>query len=287
MLQLKKILLPVDFPNVAVPVIQQAATLARHFGSEILMLHVVTEHSHTAGVPRGTELARWDLREAILKRGASDPQHSLSSLLQGLTVRTLVIEGDPFLKIVKTAREQTADLIMMPSHGFTFSQFLLGSVTAKLLDWEPCPVWTGAHVDEPSTKKFAIDKILCAVDFGLRSDRAVMWASQMATEFDAQLTLAYVTPGVEFWGPGGFSVNQQWKDALIHNASQQMAELQQRLGTKAEVFIGSGDVPKVLGQAVAHTSADLLVTGSYPYGVHLRTQGYAIMCAVPVPVLNV
>ena len=287
MLHIKKILLPVDFPNVAIPVIHQAATLARHFGSEILMLHVVTEHSHTVGVPRGKELAHWDLRAELLKAGTKDPQHSLQPVLDALTVRTLVIEGDPFLKIVKTAQEQRADLIMMPSHGFTFSQFLLGSVTAKLLDWEPCPVWTGAHVDEPPTKKFAINKILCAVDFGLRSDRAVMWASQMATEFNANLTLAYVTPGVEFWGPGGYSVNQEWKQALIRNASRQMAELQQRLGTHAEVFIGSGEVPKVLGQAVSQTNADLLVTGSYPYGVHLRTHGYAIMRAVPVPVLNV
>jgi nucleotide-binding universal stress UspA family protein len=287
MLHIKKILLPVDFPNTTIRVIQQAATLARHFGSEILMLHVVIEHSYTAGVPRGTELAHWDLLAAILKSGAKDPQHSVQSALNALTVRTLVIEGDPFLKIVKTAREQGADLIMMPSHGFTFSQFLLGSVTAKVLDWEPCPVWTGAHVDEPPTKEFAINKILCAVDFGLRSDRAVMWATQLASAFGARLTLAYVTPGVEFWGPGGYSVNQEWKEALVRNATRQMADLQQRLGTNAEVFIGSGDVPKVLGQAVSQTNADLLVTGSYPYGVHLRTQGYAIMCAVPVPVLNV
>lgn len=287
MLHIKKILLPVDFPSPAIPVIHQAATLARQFDSELLMLHVATEHSFTCGVPRGTELAHWDLRAEILKAAANDPQHSLQSVFNGLTIRALVIAGDPFLKIVKTAREQSADLIMMPSHGFTFSQFLLGSVTAKVLDWEPCPLWTGAHVDEPPTKKFAINKILCAVDFGLRSDRALMWASQMASEFNAKLTLAYVTPGVEFWGPGGYSVNQEWKEALVRNASRQMAELQQRLGTNAEVFIGSGDVPEVLGEAARQTNADLLVTGSYPYGVHLRTHGYAIMCAVPVPVLNI
>jgi hypothetical protein len=59
------------------------------------------------------------------------------------------------------------------------------------------------------------------------------------------------------------------------------------MGIKAEVFIGSGDVPKVLSQSAKQTKADLLVTGCYPYCAHLRTHGYAIICAVPIPVLNV
>jgi len=51
MLDIKKILLPVDFPNASLPVISQAATLAHHFDAEIVMLHVMTTQSHAAGVP--------------------------------------------------------------------------------------------------------------------------------------------------------------------------------------------------------------------------------------------
>ena len=69
--------------------------------------------------------------------------------------------------------------------------------------------------------------------------------------------------------------------------AQQMAKLQQDTGIKADVFIGSGDVPIVLGQAAKQTNADLLVNGCYPYGGHLRTHGYGIICAVPIPVLSV
>jgi nucleotide-binding universal stress UspA family protein len=61
----------------------------------------------------------------------------------------------------------------------------------------------------------------------------------------------------------------------------------QEMGIKADVLIGSGDVPKVLSQAAKQTKADLLVTGCYPYGVNLRIHGYAIICAVPIPVLSV
>jgi nucleotide-binding universal stress UspA family protein len=109
----------------------------------------------------------------------------------------------------------------------------------------------------------------------------------MAAEFGARLTLAHVTAGVESWGPGGSYVDQDWKEALVSDASQHIAELQQDMGIKADVFIGSGDAPRVLSQAVKQTKADLLVTGCHPYAGHLRTHGYAIICAVPIPVLSV
>ena len=56
-------------------------------------------------------------------------------------------------------------------------------------------------------------------------------------------------PGWSFGEPGGNYVDQKWKEELVGNASQQMAKLQQDTGVKADVFIGSGDVPKVLSQA--------------------------------------
>jgi nucleotide-binding universal stress UspA family protein len=109
----------------------------------------------------------------------------------------------------------------------------------------------------------------------------------MSTEFAARLTLAHVTASVELWGPGGQYVDEKWKDELVGDASQRIAKLQQHLGIKADVLIGSGDVPTVLNQAAKQTKADLLVTGCYPYGGNLRIRGYAIICAVPIPVLSV
>jgi hypothetical protein len=38
---------------------------------------------------------------------------------------------------------------------------------------------------------------------------------------------------------------------------------------------------------VKQTAADLLITGLYPYGLNLRTHVFAIIRAVPVPVLSV
>ena len=293
MLNIKKILLPVDFPNASLRVVHQAATLAHHFHSEIVMLHVVTAQSHAAGVPEdGPKFAGWDLLAAILKEAEKreaekNLDRSLRRELEGLAIRCVLVKGDPVQAILQTARAEKAELIMMPSHGYAFNQFLLGSVTAKVLYGTECPVWTGAHVEESPTQEFAIRNVLCAVDLGPRSHKALLWAAQMAAEFGARLTLAHVTASVELWGPGGSYVNPRWKQELVGDAAQQLARLQKDTSVKADVFIGSGDVPKVLSQAVKETKADLLVTECYPYGGNLRIHGYAIICAVPIPVLSV
>jgi nucleotide-binding universal stress UspA family protein len=288
MMNIKNILLPVDFPLASLDVIHQAATLARHFNSKIMILHVVTVKSHAAGVPDDSRgLAEWDLLAAIIQQAQDQGDPSLGRDLEGLTIHCKLVTGDVALAIVQTAQDEKADLIMMPSHSFTFYQFLLGSVTAKVLHGTECPVWTGAHVEGSLGQEFSIRNVLCAVEFGPRADITVSWAGQMAAEFGAHLTLANVTSGVELWGPGGSYVDQRWKDELVSNASEQMARLQHDTGITGDIFIGSGDVPKVLNQAARQTKADLLVIGCYPYGGHLRTHGYGIICAVQIPVLSV
>lgn len=292
MLNIKKILLPVDFPNTSMPVVHQAADLAHHFHSEIVMLHVATAESHAAGVPEdttegGSKLARWDMLAEVLKGAQKSQDQSLGPKLEGLAIQRRLVNGDPAQVIVQTPEVVKADLIMMPSHGYTFNRFLLGSVTAKVLYGTECPVWTGAHVEQSPVQEFAIRNVLCAVDLGPRSHKTVSWAAQLAEEFGARLTLTHVTASVELWGPGGSYVVPEWKESFVSYASQQLAELQQEMNIKADVLIGSGDVPKVLSQAAQQTKADLLVTACFPYGGNLRIHGYAIICAVPIPVLSV
>lgn len=288
MLNIKKILLPVDFPNPSLRVVHRAVALAHHFHSEIVMMHVMTELSQTACMPEdGPGLAGWDMLAEITRAAEKNLDQSLGLELNDITIQRVLVKGDASRAIVQTAQEEKADLIMMPSYGHTFCQFLMGSVTAKVLHGTECPVWTDAHVEESPVQQFAIRNVMCAVDFNTYYHNAVSWAVQMAAEFGARLTLAHATPGVELWGPGGSYVNQELKEVFVSYASKQMAELQQDIGIKADVFIGSGDVPKVLSQAAKQTKADLLVTGCRPYGGHLRTHGYSIICAVPIPVLSV
>lgn len=285
---IKRILLPVDFPVTSVPVFQQAVTLAERFQAELVMLHVATPESHAAGVPGDDRrLANWNLLAEILQTADKTFDDSLRARLQKLPVRCVLLQGDPAKAIVHAAQAENVDLIVMSSHGYMFDEFLIGSVTAKVLRWKECPVWTGAHTEEQSVKEFSIHNILCAVDLGPRSQETASWAAQLAAEFDARLTMCNVTESMAILAPGGTWTNPEWQQALVDDASRRLTELQKSLCINADLLIGSGDVPKVLSQMAKETKADLLVLDCYPYSGNLRMHGYAIICTVSIPVVSI
>jgi len=70
-------------------------------------------------------------------------------------------------------------------------------------------------------------------------------------------------------------------------AAEQIAKLQREVGTAAKVFIGSGDVPKILSRGAKETNANLLVIGRKTSGGHLGGNGYGIIREAQTPVLSV
>ena len=289
MLRIGKILLPIDFQDPSKRVVHQAAAIARHFHSEIVMLHVVTPLSYSAAMIEGNYVPAnlGDLLKELIGQAQKQLDQALGPEFDGIAVKRMLLEGDPALTIVQTARVEKADLIAMPTHGYSaFRRFLLGSVTAKVLHDSDCPVWTGAHLEEEPAREFSIRNILCALDLSPHSVKTVQWAAQMAAEFGARLTLAHITSGMEIYGPGPYQVDPSWTEALVSSAKRQLANLQQEVGTKAEVFIGSGDVSKLLSHAAVQSSADVLIIGRPPSG-RLRATGYGIIRDSSIPVLSV
>jgi nucleotide-binding universal stress UspA family protein len=282
-LKIKKIILPVDFPNTSLGLLHQAAALAHHFHSEVVMLHVMTELSHETGAHDNGLQISGSHRETII-RAQKNLDRYLGREFRGLAIHRMLVNGNPVQAFVQAAQAEKADLIMMSSHGLTFSQFLLHPGTAKVND---CPIWTNPQVEESPAQEFVIRNILCAVDFDPPSHTTVSWAAQMAAEFGARLTLAHVTASLKRWGPGGSYVDPEWKKLLVSAASQHLEKLRQDWGIEADIFIGNGDMPNVLGQAAKQTKADLLVNECYPYCGNLGLHGFSIISSLPIPVLSV
>jgi nucleotide-binding universal stress UspA family protein len=58
-------------------------------------------------------------------------------------VRTRVITGKPSYEIVNLADEESADMIVIATHGESgWQKFLFGSVTEKVIRMASCPVLT-------------------------------------------------------------------------------------------------------------------------------------------------
>jgi len=291
MLDIRKILVPVVFTDNSWHVTQQAAWLARRFHAEVILLHVVTPLNYPVGaLESGDEITARDLHSRAVQRAQEELDRALRPELDGIAVTRVLLRGDPADEIVKTARDRNADLIVMSTRGHgTFYRLLLGSVTGKVLHESPCPVWTGAHLEDPQQREFFIRRVLCSVDLSSHSRHTIALAAQFAAAADATLTLVHITSSVEAWGPGGSYVDPEWKERIVGYATKEIAKLQAEAGTHAEVIIDSGHVGELLNRAEERTEADVLVIGHIPGRGHLgdNGNGYGIIRESRIPVLSV
>lgn len=277
MQSLSRILLPVDFSERSVGAAHYAGSLACHFRCELVLVHVLVPPQYEFGAVdiAGSMLAEL-CRDRVLQAN-NDLAEFLAEEFAGMNVRRIVLEGDPAGSIVDFAHKEHCDLIVMPTHGYgPFRRFILGSNTAKVLHDADCPVWTGVHLeDAPAALSIPIRNILCAVDLGPQSGKTLTWASTLAREFGARLTLLHAMP----CGP-----------EIQLAASEELRMLQGEAGADAEVLLETGEPPKVICDAAARLNADVLVIGrGSAAGVfgRLRTNAYAIIRQSPCPVVSV
>jgi universal stress protein A len=140
-LQLRRILVPVDFSETAIKALKYAVAFATTFDAEIVLVHA----AQTFSVPSefgsmppdlaATQQALLNSARAGLKRlGAAEIGARVRSQVQ-------VREGVAWQEIVAAAHETNADLIILATHGYTgVKHALLGSVAERVVRLAPCPV---------------------------------------------------------------------------------------------------------------------------------------------------
>ena len=149
MIHIKNILVPTDFSEAANEALEYALSLAKIFQSKLFLIHVFEPMVYYSDAPMGmhdlvdleqgirtsAERALEDVCEKAIK--AREPEFG------PIPVETILVQGKPFVEIIKTARDKKADLIVLSTHGRGgLEHILLGSVTEKVVRKSPCPVLT-------------------------------------------------------------------------------------------------------------------------------------------------
>jgi universal stress protein A len=140
---IKRILLPTDLSSYAATATQYACELATKFDAELHLLHTLEVHlASTPGFAMGLALPQYvqESRAAAEKAltGVLDPQWSA-----GRKVVRAVVEGSPREEIIRYARTQEIDLIVLATHGRSgLAHVLIGSVAESVVRTAPCPVLT-------------------------------------------------------------------------------------------------------------------------------------------------
>ncbi len=136
---IKKILVPTDGSPASLSAARYAAELARAFGAEVTLLHVVE-------VPR---IANYFLKKpnTELRKEFTDAGKAILAMTQktfldvGVSVNIELQEGRAGDVIVLMALQGEYDLIVMGSRGLEPSEsVLLGSVSDHVAHYAPCPV---------------------------------------------------------------------------------------------------------------------------------------------------
>lgn len=140
-MEIRKILVPVDFSSESRRAMDEAIGIAKAFGAEIHLLHCYVLDfpavSHTYGIATPENYV-FELHEAASKR-LTEWRSKVRA--QGLNAEQTVSAQSPFVEIPALADEIRADLIVMGTRGLSgLKHVLLGSVAERTIRSAKCPV---------------------------------------------------------------------------------------------------------------------------------------------------
>ena len=138
----KRIISPVDFSRHSLSALRTAIEIARRDSAELLILHVVEgppivsewfpEHGLGEAMVRMEESAR-EAVDTLLARHSTE--------LEGISVSSAIVNGVPFVEVLKQEKTWKADLIVLGARGATsLDQIIFGSTAERVLTGSTCSV---------------------------------------------------------------------------------------------------------------------------------------------------
>ena len=131
----KRTVVPIDFSDLSHQALDKAIEIAGKEG-EVLVIHVLTELSTMEpGNLYGTVTDEDRIKSAqeFLRKKLADDKYARVSFH--------AVVGDAGREITSCAERESADLIVIPSHGYGFvKHLLLGSVAERVVRLAHCPV---------------------------------------------------------------------------------------------------------------------------------------------------
>lgn len=273
MIAINRILCPMDLSDCSRHGFDHAVAIARWYGASITILHVfetvpVAAYATGSGSPGAVltpperALVLADL-EGIVAAETRD----------GLSVTIRRAEGHAHAEILRASMEMKPDLVVIGAHGRSgFQRLILGSVTEKVLRRAPCPVLSVPPRAAESASPVVYKRILCPVDFSDSSLMALQYATSLAEEGNATLTVLHVVDyGLYDW-PDVFEElvsNQQLSiqefRARCRESSRERLEravpAEARTWCTVESVLSEGKPYREIIGAAAEHHCDLIVMG--------------------------
>ena len=274
-LQIKTILVPLDFSAASMQVLKYAIPFAEKFKASIHLVYVQPADELTAISGAGRLMLNCADAIALM-------QNRLSEVERNHHVRFWpdichLASGRPYEEICKLARELEADLILLPTRGQSrLKHILLGSTTERVVRYAPCPVLVPRGKKYRSVisngaiakTKFKMRKILVPVDFSKCSLAGAKYAARLARSVGAGVRLFHVVfPYTQIFGIDRVGADVR---PLIERAKtvaeQEMSKLTRMSflrGVPCETEIRIGPAIDEICRESSRPDIDLAVTSSH------------------------
>jgi nucleotide-binding universal stress UspA family protein len=148
MIQIKRLLSPIDFSDPSRNALRYAVAFAKQFGAELHLLYVVEPAMYPADLSFG-QVGMVDI-DSVLEQSAGEEiakwqkEHVPAEVVSSVSV----VHGKPFAEIIAYATANNVDMIVIATHGHSgIDHMLFGSTAEKVIRKSPCPVLT-VHATE-------------------------------------------------------------------------------------------------------------------------------------------
>jgi len=194
-IQFRKILVPLDFSEPSKRALDHGLAFATRMKAKLVVAHIIPEIS-TLEYAFPIENFAFETRQrekAVQEIQTLIPDQRARLVDLQTIVKVAPIE-DGLLQIIN---DESVDFIVMGSHGRrNFGRWFLGSVTEHILRKVPVPILTVSHIEE-SRYPFgggvtAFKRLLYATDLGESAAAGMEYATELARQFSAELTVLTV-----------------------------------------------------------------------------------------------
>jgi nucleotide-binding universal stress UspA family protein len=140
---INNILVPVDFSDHSAKALAYASEIALSYNAQLQVLHIIEETIHPAFSLVGKS-SIFDLIPGIEDDCRKRTKKMLKATVPDKVRSNVYIKnGRAASDIIKFAKENSTDLIVIATHGLTgLEHMLLGSITEKVVRMAHCPVFT-------------------------------------------------------------------------------------------------------------------------------------------------
>jgi nucleotide-binding universal stress UspA family protein len=281
-LRFRSILVATDYSPASATAVKLAARLAKESHARLYVLHAVEPEPcaiDMAGPVPHLRLMNLEVsREKLHQYAEHIPD------LRTVKHKEIVFFGSPTDAIQSGGQANSIDLLVVGSHGrHGLAKLALGSVA----EWAVNRLMYPVLVAGPKCDKFfrPLKSVLLATDFSQETSHSVRYASSLAQDYSARLTVMNVLP------PSDTTEDQARNELSAVTKLRQLLPSDCGEGCTLQFQVKTGDIAAAVVDSARESKANLIVLGARrrsTLAIHLpRTKLSAIIRGAHCPVLVV